>query len=37
MAQTQNQGIIILDIEDSQVNTEKESLGEYIKKFLFAQ
>lgn len=37
MAQTQNQDIIILDIEDSQVNTEKESLGEYIKKFLFAQ
>jgi len=37
MAQTQNQDIVILDIEDSQVNTEKESLGEYMKKFLFAQ
>lgn len=37
MAQTQNQDIIILDIEDSQVNTEKESLGEYMKKFIFAQ
>lgn len=37
MAQEQNQDIIILDIEDNQVRAEKESLWEYLKKFLFAQ
>ncbi|NRH20510.1 type II secretion system F family protein [Candidatus Gracilibacteria bacterium] len=37
MAQEQNQNIIILDIEDSKVHVEKETVGEYIKKFLIAQ
>lgn len=37
MSQEKTQNIVILDIEDNQVIAEKESVTEYLRKFLFTQ